>query len=66
MALCYRDRSFCGSNCTKRDCDRFYSEAVRASADAHGLPIAFMDFSPRCDDYQPSADKPSADKAPRK
>lgn len=50
--LCYRDMSFCNSDCTNTDCSRFISEAVMQGSEETGLPLATCDFSRECKDYQ--------------
>ena len=51
--LCYRDQSYCQSDCTNTDCSRFISEAVVEGSERTGLPLATCDFSKECKDYQP-------------
>jgi len=49
--ICYRDQSYCQSNCTNTDCSRFISEAVAKGSEKTGLPLATCDFSENCKDY---------------
>lgn len=57
--LCYKDKSFCGSDCTNQECHRFLSPAVRVGArrwwyhDPDNAPIATVDFSGTCPVYKP-------------
>lgn len=53
--ICYRDMSFCASDCTRSDCDRHWDDEKRQAADdwwgKPGAPVAFMDFSWSCPSY---------------
>lgn len=53
--LCYRDMSFCESDCANQACSRLLTEKVRAEArrwwGKDGAPIATADFSVECKDY---------------
>jgi hypothetical protein len=57
--MCFRDMTFCGSNCTNEACRRHYGEDEAAAARDwwNGMegspPIAWADFSGDCADYQP-------------
>lgn len=51
MALCYKDMTFCKSNCANTTCRRFMYKELAKEADDFGLPIAMSDFSPTCKDY---------------
>jgi hypothetical protein len=59
MALCYKDRTFCASDCTVSDCYRYFGPAQREGArawwshDPDNAPISWTDFSGRCSDYTP-------------
>jgi len=44
--LCYRDRTFCSSDCTNTACYR------HLRAKELNLLIAYSDFSPTCPDYK--------------
>lgn len=54
--LCYRDTTFCSSNCTNTDCHRHFGEAQQKAADLWwgkpGAPVMFADFSVSCPAYQ--------------
>ena len=50
--ICYRDMTFCWSDCTKEECPRFISEAVAEGSEKTGLPLSMCDFSETCKDYQ--------------
>lgn len=52
---CYRDMTFCGSDCVNRACFRNVTEKVKQSAAETNLPLALRDFSPGCDDYKAPA-----------
>ena len=51
MALCYKDRTFCRSDCVVTACFRYYDEEIAQEAKDFGLPVALSDFSKRCPDY---------------
>lgn len=54
--MCYKDRTFCESDCTTSTCLRFFGEKQKAGAKAwmgDNAPVAYNDFSKNCDDYQP-------------
>lgn len=57
--LCFKDMSFCGSDCTREDCRRHFGADDKAAAkkwwrDMPGEPpVAFVDFSKDCPDYTP-------------
>jgi hypothetical protein len=59
MALCYKDRTFCASDCTVSDCYRYFGPAQRAGArawwshDPDRAPISWLDYSGQCPDYTP-------------
>ena len=50
--LCFKDMSFCQSDCINQTCVRYLSDEVKARANEVGLPIATADFSGECKDYQ--------------
>jgi hypothetical protein len=56
--ICYKDRTFCYSNCTNKNCYRFFGEEEKEGArkwwshDPDNAPIAFSDFSATCEAYQ--------------
>lgn len=57
--LCFKDQTFCGSDCVNEDCHRYFGDAQRAEAKAwaarSGLrfpPVMMADYSKRCDDYR--------------
>ena len=57
--LCFRDMSFCGSDCSNTACHRHFGPDQEAAAKAwakrsgfkDGAPVAFSDFSEGCNDY---------------
>lgn len=56
--ICYRDMTFCSSDCTNAECPQHWDDAKQAAADKWwgkpGAPVAFADFSHACDRYVPS------------
>ena len=54
--ICYKDMSFCASDCTNTSCHRHWTDEKSAAArkwwGKDNPPVAFMDFSGKCDDYQ--------------
>jgi hypothetical protein len=50
--LCYKDRTFCYSDCTNTKCFRYFSEQDRSRVDQMDLPIALSDFSKDCEGYR--------------
>lgn len=59
--LCFRDMTFCNSDCTNTACPRHYGPDDKAAAEKWwgkpGAPVAFADFSGGCPDYKPQAPK---------
>ena len=57
MTLCYRDMTFCASDCINTDCARHFGEAEREGSrlwwghDPDNAPIAVSDFSGVCEHY---------------
>ena len=51
--ICYKDRSFCSSDCIRTDCYRFAGDGVHRDAAAAELPISFLDYSGICELYVP-------------
>jgi hypothetical protein len=49
--ICYRDRSYCDSDCRNTTCDRFVSQQLINDANAFGLPLALTDYSKNCPGY---------------
>lgn len=55
--MTYKDKTFCSSDCTVKDCYRFYSKedsdgAQRWAASFGGKAlVAFSDYSKSCPDY---------------
>ena len=56
--LCYKDRTFCNSDCTNSKCWCYFGAEQRANAaawwshDPDNAPVAFSDFSKNCPDYR--------------
>lgn len=57
MALCFKDRTFCSSNCKNDKCFRHWTDELHIQArkwwehDPDNVPVAFSDFSKICKDY---------------
>lgn len=57
--MCYKDQTFCHSDCTQTECFRCFTPEVEQAANEWwadmegGPPIALTDFSPTCPDYKP-------------
>lgn len=55
--ICYKDMTFCSSDCVNTDCRRNFTDQVQEDAkkwwgDIEGEPpIAFSDFSQSCEQY---------------
>ena len=49
--ICYRDQSYCASDCINSQCFRYLSDEVKARANEVRLPIATADFSEECKGY---------------
>ena len=54
--ICYKDMTFCLSDCKNAYCERHWtaekSESARRWWGGDNAPVAFSDFSKRCDEYQ--------------
>lgn len=54
--ICYRDMSFCGSDCVNTECRRHFGPSEKSAAErwwgGPDAPVAFMDFSKDCEQYQ--------------
>ena len=55
--LCYKDKTFCMSDCTNSECSRFVYPELQKEAENFGLGLALSDFSGRCDGYKPKEDR---------
>lgn len=55
--LCYKDRTFCASDCTDRDCYRHANPDDMKKAEALNLPVAWADFSATCTGYRPPTEE---------
>jgi hypothetical protein len=57
MALCYKDQTFCSSDCKNDKCFRNYTDVIHEAArkwwshDPDNAPVAFSDFSKTCPEY---------------
>ncbi|MCC6720539.1 MAG: hypothetical protein IT555_21915 [Acetobacteraceae bacterium] len=53
--ICFRDMTFCNSDCTRAACRRHFGADDQAAAEKWwgkpGAPVAFSDFSEDCPDY---------------
>lgn len=49
--ICYKDKAFCKSDCVHATCTRRFSEHDEQKAKELGLPVAWIDFRDRCDEY---------------
>lgn len=63
--LCYKDKTFCNSDCTMTDCFRFFGAEQQKGAEewwgSNTPPIAFANFSASCDSYKAPNDKDTVD-----
>lgn len=54
--ICYKDKTFCNSDCINTSCHRFFgaeqSKAANAWWGSDNAPVSMQDFSPACDDYE--------------
>ena len=50
--ICYRDKTFCCSDCVNDSCSRFISDERRKDAQSLNLPFCTADFSDECGDYK--------------
>lgn len=48
---CYKDQTFCASDCVNTECFRYYDSGVAADAREFGLPVALSDFTKSCNYY---------------
>ena len=55
--MCFRDMTFCDSDCTSVMCFRRFTQKTQDEANSwwggDDAPIAFSDFSSECDGYVP-------------
>lgn len=55
--ICYKDRTFCNSDCKNTTCFRYFGKEAREgsrkwwSHDPDNAPVAMADFSPDCEGY---------------
>jgi hypothetical protein len=49
--LCYKDRTYCKSDCLNMECFRYFDGGVAKDAADFGLPVAVADFSASCPHY---------------
>lgn len=54
--LCYKDMTFCSSDCAKSDCYRYFGEEQRIAAREwwgnDNAPVLMANFSQKCADYR--------------
>ena len=66
--ICYKDKTFCNSDCVNTDCYRNFTDEERANSikwwegfgedlQDQGPPIAMADFSKDCDGYKKPRDE---------
>ena len=59
--MCYKDQSFCASDCTNSECGRHFGPSEEFAAKKWGAtfgrgdnpPVAFVDLSGDCPNYTP-------------
>lgn len=57
MMICYKDMTFCRSDCVNFNCFRNYTDDIHLAArewwkhDPDNIPVAFSDFSATCGAY---------------
>jgi len=49
--ICYKDQTFCFSDCVNTKCFRYISEDVISKSVKLDLPLAQSDFSGDCNEY---------------
>lgn len=52
--ICYRDKTFCGSDCVNRECGRNFTPEDAILAREWGgedAPVAYANFSAQCAEY---------------
>lgn len=60
--ICYKDRTFCNSDCINKECWRYFGEEQREGAKrwwegcSGEPPVAFSNFSKSCDSYMKGND----------
>jgi len=56
IMMCFKDMTFCHSNCIRSDCKRHWTQDKADEAEkwwgSPNPPVAFSDFSPTCGDYR--------------
>ena len=61
MALCYKDKTFCASDCVNTGCWRNFTDEERENSikwwGGEDAPIAMADFSKGCDGYRKPRDE---------
>jgi hypothetical protein len=51
--MCYRDMTFCASDCTNAECFRHLTPEIERKAKLVGLDLALSDFHETCASYRP-------------
>ena len=57
MPICYKDKTFCASDCINTACHRYFSDTEREAAlkwwdhDPDNVAVAMSDFSWACSSY---------------
>jgi hypothetical protein len=53
--MCFKDMTFCASDCVRAECHRHWDEEKRATAKqwwgSDEAPVMFSDYSKTCPDY---------------
>lgn len=56
----FRDQTFCGSDCIRSGCFRYFGEAEKAAAErwwkGPGAPVAYANFAQTCKEYVPPSE----------
>jgi hypothetical protein len=55
--ICYKDKTFCSSDCLNQECYRYADAGTEKDAEEFGLPMAWSDFSKTCPYYLPPKPK---------
>jgi len=50
--LCYKDKTFCHSDCINRSCWRYLTDEDRRRSVELKMPISSSDYSRTCTDYK--------------
>lgn len=50
--ICFKDKTFCKSDCTNSSCTRFIYPELFKEAEDSGFDVSCSDFSNNCKDYK--------------